>query len=258
MTRPRLPWTEQAQGRAGPIRVDLDQAGHTAPLACALNSIRYDSDTQSGYEPTIPNNGARFTRNETLVSPNQTTLYARVSAAILEAAAAVLAERGEQASMADVAGAAGMARATVYRYFPNREALLEALGRLAIENAGEGLQAGRLQEVAVSEAFERAVRALVGVGDSFVVVSRENGRPDAAEFERQVAAPLRALVERGQSLGEIRDDLPASWLMESLIGIVVSGLQTRPSLGVEDTVAGITSLFLDGARMKQTGPETSG
>ena len=36
--------------------------------------------------------------------------------------------------------------------------------------------------------------------------------------------------------------------MESLIGIVVSGLQTQPSLGVEDTVAGITSLFLDGAR----------
>jgi hypothetical protein len=79
-------------------------------------------------------------------------------------------------------------------------------------------------------------------------VSRENGRPDAPEFERQVAAPLRALVERGQSLGEIRDDLPASWLMESLIGVVVSGLQTRPSLGAEDTVAGITSLFLNGAR----------
>ena len=184
------------------------------------------------------------------MSRSQTTLYARVSAAILEAAAAVLAERGEQASMADVAAAAGMARATVYRYFPNREALLEALGRLAIEAAGERLQAGRLQEVAVPEAFERAVRALVGVGDSFVVVSRENGRPDAAEFERQVAAPLRALVERGQSLGEIRNDLPASWLMESLIGIVVSGLQMRPLLGAEDTVAGITSLFLDGARLQ--------
>ena len=47
------------------------------------------------------------------MSKRQTTLHARVSAAILEAAAAVLAERGEQASMADVAAAAGMARATV-------------------------------------------------------------------------------------------------------------------------------------------------
>jgi AcrR family transcriptional regulator len=95
------------------------------------------------------------------MSKRQTTLHARVSAAILDAAAAVLAERGEQASMADVAAAAGMARATVYRYFPNREALFEALGRLAVEQAGERLQAGRLRDIAVPETFERAVRALV-------------------------------------------------------------------------------------------------
>ena len=191
------------------------------------------------------------------MSKRQTTLHARVSTAILEAAAAVLAERGEQASMADVATAAGVARATVYRYFPNREALFEALARLTVEEAGERLQAGRLQEVPVPEAFERAVRALVAVGDSFVVVSRENARPDPAEFERRVASPLRGLVERAQSLGEVRDDLPASWLMESLIGIVTSGLQTRPALGAEDTVAGITSLFLDGARLPaaRTEPE---
>jgi TetR/AcrR family transcriptional regulator, mexCD-oprJ operon repressor len=191
------------------------------------------------------------------MSKRQTTLHARVSAAILEAAAAVLAERGEQASMADVAAAAGMARATVYRYFPNREALFEALGRLAVEEAGERLEAGRLEEIPVPDAFERAVRALVAVGDYFVVVSRENARPDPGAFEQQVASPLRGLIERAQSLGEVRDDLPASWLMESLIGIVVSGLQTRPSLGVEDTVAGITSLFLDGARL-QAMNESSG
>ena len=152
--------------------------------------------------------------------------------------------------MADVAAAAGMARATVYRYFPNREALFEALGSLAVEDAGERLEAGRLDEVPVPEAFERAVRALVAVGDSIVVVSRESARSDPAELERRVAFPLRGLVERAQSLGEVRDDLPASWLMESFIGIVVSGLQTRPALGVEDTVAGITSLFLDGARLQ--------
>jgi TetR/AcrR family transcriptional regulator, mexCD-oprJ operon repressor len=175
----------------------------------------------------------------------------------LEAAAAVLAERGEQASMADVATAAGVARATVYRYFPNREALFEALGRLAIEEAGERLKAGRLAEVAVPEAFERAVRALVAVGDSFVVLSRESARPDPAEFERLVASPLRGLIERAQSLEEVRSDLPASWLMESLIGIVASGLRTQPPLGVEDTVAGITSLFLDGARLRPTSAESS-
>src|ERR687885_1764534 len=116
------------------------------------------------------------------MSKGQTTLQARVSAAILEAAAAVLAERGEQASMADVAAAAGVARATVYRYFPNREALLEALGRLALEDAGERLSAARLAEVPVDEGLSRAVRALVTVGDRFVVLARERGRPDPEEF----------------------------------------------------------------------------
>ena len=100
------------------------------------------------------------------------------------------------------------------------------------------------------EAFARAVRALVAVGDYFVVVARESARPDPGEFERRVASPLRGLIERAQSLGEVRDDLPASWLMESLIGIVVSGLHARPSLAIEDTVEGITSVFLDGARLQ--------
>ena len=182
------------------------------------------------------------------MSQSQTTLRARVSAAILEAAAAVLAERGDQASMGDVAAAAGMARATVYRYFPNREALLEALGRLAVDDAGERLEAGRLQEVPVPDAFERAVRALVAVGDSCRRLARERTfRSRAVRAAGRGPAPPTG--RRAQSLGEMRDDLPASWLMESLIGIVVSGLQTRPSLGVEDTVAGVTSLFLDGARL---------
>jgi hypothetical protein len=54
--------------------------------------------------------------------------------------------------------------------------------------------------------------------------------------EQWVAEPLRELIERAQSLGEVRRDLPASWPMEWLIGIVASGLQparrwawTRPS-----------------------------
>jgi AcrR family transcriptional regulator len=180
-------------------------------------------------------------------SVGRPTLRERVAAAILESAAGALAAQGEAASMSDVAAAAGVARATVYRYFPSREALLEALGRVAVEQAGDGLAAARLERVSVDEAFTRAVRALVIVGDYFVVLARERARVDPAEFERRIAGVLHDLIRRGQSLGEIRDDIPASWVLEWFIGSVVSVLGAKPGLGVEDTVDAITSLFLDGA-----------
>jgi TetR/AcrR family transcriptional regulator, mexCD-oprJ operon repressor len=174
------------------------------------------------------------------------TLRERVAAAILDSAAGALAA-GEAASMSDVATAAGVARATVYRYFPSREALLEELGRVAVEQAGDGLAAARLEGVSVDEAFTRAVRALVIVGDYFVVLARERARVDPAEFDRRIGGVLQELIRRGQASDEVRDDIPASWLLEWFIGTVVSALGAKPGLGVEDTVDAITSLFLDGA-----------
>ena len=174
-------------------------------------------------------------------------LRERVATAIVEAAAGVLAERGDQASMSEVAAAAGVARATVYRYFPNREALLEALGRLALEDAGDRLAGARLGEVPVGEGLERAVRAFVTVGDSFVVLARDHARPEGGDFDERVRAPVRDLLARGQRLGEIRDDVPAAWLAEALFGLVVSVIGSRPALGTEDTIAAVSSVFLDGA-----------
>jgi TetR/AcrR family transcriptional regulator, mexCD-oprJ operon repressor len=178
------------------------------------------------------------------------TLRERVAGAILEAAAEVLASRGEQASMSDIASAAGVARATLYRYFPSRRALLDELARLAAHDAAAGLEAARLEAVAVDEALERAVRALVAVGDYFIVLARERVRPDPEQFEQGIAVPLRRLFERGQLGGEIRNDVPAAALTESLVGLVISMLLATPALAADDAVALISSLFLDGARAR--------
>jgi TetR/AcrR family transcriptional regulator, mexCD-oprJ operon repressor len=177
-------------------------------------------------------------------------LQQRVAAAILDGAAEMFAVQGEQASMNDVAEAAGVARATVYRYFPNREALLEELALVAVNDVAARLASARIDEVAPEEGVARAVRALVDVGNWFVLLARERRRSDPERFERQLTQPIRQLFERGQAVGDIRQDITSARLTESLIGLIIGILTSSPPLGREDMIATITSLFLDGARAR--------
>ena len=183
------------------------------------------------------------------------TLQQRVAAAILDGAARTFAVQGENANMNDVAAASGVARATVYRYFPNRQALLDALASAALSDADALLAAARIDEVAPEEGLARAVRALVEVGDSFVLLARERTRSDPERFERSLAQPLRRLFERGQQEGDIRADIASAHLTDSLIGMTVGVLTSSRALGKEDMIATITGLFLDGARARGPRPE---
>jgi TetR/AcrR family transcriptional repressor of mexCD-oprJ operon len=177
-------------------------------------------------------------------------LQQRVAAAILDGAAQLFAGGGDQASMNDVAEAAGVARATVYRYFPNREALLDELAQTAVRDVDARLASARIDSVPPDEGVARAVRALVDVGNLFVVLARERQRSGGDRFEHGLVEPLRQLVERGQAGGDIRDDITAARLTESLIGLIVGMLTSTPPLGREDMTATITGLFLDGARAR--------
>lgn len=185
--------------------------------------------------------------------PAGQSLQQRVAAAILEGAARTLAVQGPGASMNDVAASAGVARATVYRYFPNRQALLDELALLALREADQRIASARIHEVPTEEAISRVVRALADIGDAFIVLAQQRARP--AEFERTLAVPLKQLFERGQASGDIRDDIAVSWLTEALVGITLSVLTSKPSQGREDSVAAIASLFLDGARRR--GPRSA-
>ena len=177
-------------------------------------------------------------------------LQQRVAAAILEGAARTFADQGEQASMNDIAAAAGVARATVYRYFPNRQALFDELAQVAVSDADARLASARIDEVEPTEGVARAVRALVDVGDSFVLLARQRERSDPERFELGIIQPLRQLFERGQSSGDIRADIAGARLTESLIALIAGVLLSAPALGKEDAIGTITHLFLDGARAR--------
>ena len=148
--------------------------------------------------------------------------------------------------MNDVAAAAGIARGTLYRYFPTRNTLVERLREVAIEDAAARLASSRVEEVDPLEGLERTIRAFVDVGDVFIVGVRERNT-GAGEFDASIMTPLRGLIERGQAAGVVRDDMNAVWLSESLLGLVLAGT-SAPQLGKEDTIAAIRRLFLEGAR----------
>jgi len=168
---------------------------------------------------------------------------------ILASAAGVLAGRGNT-SMAEIAAAAGIARGTLYRHFPTRESLLQALEAAANEEARVRLAEAGIDGVPVDEGLARATRALVAVGEHFIVLLRERRPPEPSFGE-----PLAALLRRGQAEGEISSDCPAEVLVEVLL--VVVGVCTRTGraigMGAEDISATALRLFLDGARVHSAG-----
>jgi AcrR family transcriptional regulator len=176
----------------------------------------------------------------------------RTAAAILDAAARVIAEHGASSNMAEVAAAAGVSRATLYRYYPHREALLEALAAQAIAEAGSRLADAGLERAPVEEAVERILRALLAVGDRYGVLVRELVTADPEQTERLLAAPIRAVFARAAEEGLLRQDIPHEVLLELFGGTVHAALKLmqRRQLGVEEASAASAAVFLDGARAR--------
>jgi TetR/AcrR family transcriptional repressor of mexCD-oprJ operon len=185
------------------------------------------------------------------LEPRQ-ALQDRVSSVILDAAARVLAAEGEQASMSDVAVAAGVARATVYRYFPTRQALLDQLLEIAKDDARARLSAARIDAVRPEEALRRAVGALLDGGDYFVVLARERPNADSEELTWGIGSTLRRVVDQAQATGGLRRDIPSSWLVEFLLRLVTTVVGASPTMGRDDMVELVVSLFFDGARNRTT------
>jgi TetR/AcrR family transcriptional repressor of mexCD-oprJ operon len=173
-----------------------------------------------------------------------------VTAGLLDVAARVLAERGPQTSMSDLAEAAGVSRATLYRYFPSREALLAALQDAAMTDLSGRLEDARLDAVPVPEAIARLTRALLAAAGKYRALGFVEKTPaDEAAAQAAFAAPVQALFERGVREGAFRAGQPAHVLAELYVslleGVIRRTLDGR--LGAEEASAAITSVFLSGA-----------
>ncbi len=139
----------------------------------------------------------------------------RSVAAILDAALACLA-RNPQASIADIAAAAGVGRMTLYGHFSSRAELIDAAFGRAVRLADEELaavdltgdpRAALVRLAASSWQIIDQYRMLLGVAEQALPPERIRAHND------QPMRRVQALIERGQREGAFRADLPAPWLV---------------------------------------------
>ncbi|MBL1065159.1 TetR/AcrR family transcriptional regulator [Streptomyces sp. 7-21] len=145
---------------------------------------------------------------------------------LLDAAAQHLAGN-RSASLAEIAKAAGVSRATLHRRWPTREALLRAVGQRAVEVLDRLLADARLPDGAGPEEFDAALERLIeGLAPAIHLYGFASHEPQlqadpglTAAVAEQDERALRLLAQ-GQRLGRLRSDMPPAWLWHSLWGLL--------------------------------------
>jgi TetR/AcrR family transcriptional regulator, mexCD-oprJ operon repressor len=159
--------------------------------------------------------------------------YLRADAArnlhrIVEVAARLLGD-DPNVGMAAVAAAADVSRATVYRHFPTRDALLEAIRAQALDRSETALVECRLEEGSATEALRRLVESWLEIAERYAftqIIAQPGLGLDKADRERRRRAfrePLFALIERGQAAGEFSTALTLEWAARMFGATVLAG-----------------------------------
>lgn len=142
---------------------------------------------------------------------------------LVDAAKAGFAEVGPEVSLEEIARRAGVGIGTLYRHFPTRDAIVEAVYRREVEQLGEAaerLLATRppgealhdwmrqfIDYVATKKVMAQALSALVGGPSELYMASG-----------LRIIGAIHLLVERGKAAGEIRPDADPNDLLRALAG----------------------------------------
>jgi AcrR family transcriptional regulator len=147
---------------------------------------------------------------------------------ILEVAKTAFTRHGAEASLDEIAKKTGVGAGTLYRHFPTRDALIEAVYR----NEVEKLAAAR-REFAAAMAPMEALRAWMLLLVDYIAAkhiiapalnSVVGGPSRLYESSRSlIQGAMESLVQRAKESGDIRQDTDASDLLRAMIGVSLVG-----------------------------------
>jgi AcrR family transcriptional regulator len=164
---------------------------------------------------------------------------------VLTAAREAFAEGGESTALEEIARRAGVGIGTLYRHFPHRQALLEALYVNEVEEVCRS--AAQLDDAdpwqALNDWFERLIgylatkRALAHELLNYL----DQDAPLFKECRTELFAAGEPLLKRAQEAGVVRPDVEFSQVMHMVVGI--SKIPSDP-----DQIEHILRIALDGLR----------
>jgi AcrR family transcriptional regulator len=130
---------------------------------------------------------------------------------VLIAARDVFVERGADAPLDEIARRAGVGIATLYRRFPDREALLRAVALDVLARAGHEARAAEAEEADPFSALERYMHRALDLRISAVMPSllgRISFEDEVVRSARQTAVePVLRLIDAAQAAGLLRSDV---------------------------------------------------
>jgi AcrR family transcriptional regulator len=169
---------------------------------------------------------------------------------VLDAAAAVFAERGLEAGVAEIAQRAGVGSATVFRRFPTKQDLIVAVVDARISDMGDQLEAAQadpdpwagvvraLEAVARTQARDRGLFEAIG--------SAVSGDEHLHARHVELMGRLEAIVEAAKAAGVLREDIAATDLPMLAAG-AASSCQTAGG-DAPDLWRRYLGIMLDGLR----------
>jgi AcrR family transcriptional regulator len=171
----------------------------------------------------------------------------RSRAKLLAAATTAFMEKGANAPLEDIARQAGVGIGTLYRHFPTRLDLQEAVFRGQVQAVcleGEGL----IDWPSPGEAFANWTRALANYmvtkrGLASALVAADGTKAEViSTCSQQIRTTAEHLLVRAKEAGEIRQDLDPAEVLMLLHGVIVATERTP------EQADRLMSLLLDGMR----------